>query len=291
MIVQEQLIQLEELGSGQFGTVYRFSDGNNSYAGKVIYNSVIPGYPDVFVDQIIDYSRSIKHKSPNAICYNIETFEGALQLDSNGLPIIFSELLTENLDNYVMRMNGKCAIHTQMELCHDMAKGLQYLHSISIVHSNLHGRNILISSNGRAKIADYLCPGLLPNGADISPENVPYLSSEVIEDMSQCAEPSDIYSLGVLFLQVAIQDIPSPTDKTEYSKIMKRREELSKIKHHPLWSIIKQCLSSIRIARPSINQSCEQIVAAKAAPQSVISTALEKTVSDVILNLFVTNFR
>ena len=166
-----------------------------------------------------------------------------------------------------------------------MAKGLQYLHSISVVHSNLHGRNILIDGDGTAKIADYVCPHLLPNGTKMSFVNVPYLSPEAMEDMSQCAEPSDIYSLGVLFLQVAMQDIPSPTDKTENSKMVKRKEELSRVKHHPLWTAILKCLSSIRIARPSTDKLCEEVVAAKEAPQGVISAALEKTVSDCHISL------
>ena len=268
--------------------MYKFNDRNKSYAGKIIHSNLIPGYPETSVEQLTQFSNKIQHKSIKFACYNhpnIETFEAALQLNPNSPPIILSELLTENLDNYVMRMKRKFAVHKQLELCHDMVKGLQYLHSIGVVHSNLHGRNILIDGDGRAKIADYVCPHLLPNGTKMSFVNVPYLSPEAMEDMSQCAEPSDIYSLGVLFLQVAIQDIPSPTDKSEYSKMVKRKEELSEVKHHPLWTAILKCLSSIRIARPSTDQLCEEVVAAKEAPQSVISAAPEKIVSDCHISL------
>ena len=160
-----------------------------------------------------------------------------------------------------------------------MASGLQYLHNIYVVHCNLHGRNILINDNDRAKIADYVCPQVLPNCREVNTMNIPYMSPEAIEYKSHNTESSDIYSLGVLFLQVAMQKIPSPTDKTEYSKMMKRREELSKIKAHPLRSTILQCLSTIRIARPSIDKLCEVVAVAKQAPQSVTTSSPEKIVS------------
>jgi len=264
--------------------VYKYSDHNKSYAGKIILDNLIPGYPDISDEDIKQFSKKIEHKSIKFACYNhpnIETFEAALQVSPDSPPILLSELLTENLDSFTMHMKGKCAVHKQLKLCHDMARGLQYLHSISVVHSNLHGRNILISYDGTAKIADYVCPHILPNSTKISLVNVPYLSPEAIEDKSHCTESSDIYSLGVLFLQVVIQKIPSPTDKTEYSKMMKRREELSEVKAHLLWSTILQCLSPVRLTRPSIEKLCEAVAAAKQAPQNVMSSSLEKTVSGV----------
>jgi len=187
--MQQHLVQLEALvGSGQYGTVYKFTDHNKFYAGKIIYHNLIPGYPETSVDNLTQFSNKIQNKSIKFASYNhpnIEIFEAALQLNPGSPPILLCELLTENLDNYVMRMKGKFAVHKQLELCHDMANGLQYLHSISVVHSNLHGRNILISGDGRAKIEAYVCTHLLTNCKKASFINVPYLSPVDIEIMSQ----------------------------------------------------------------------------------------------------------
>ena len=49
-------------------------------------------------------------------------------------------------------------INQGINLFIDMAQGIAYLYSQSLVHENLHGNNVLISSDGHAKIADYLCP-------------------------------------------------------------------------------------------------------------------------------------
>ena len=41
-----------------------------------------------------------------------------------------------------------------MQIAHDMAEGLAYLHP-SVVHRDLKPQNILLDVNGRAKIADF----------------------------------------------------------------------------------------------------------------------------------------
>ena len=176
-------------------------------------------------------------------------------------------------------MKGKLLIHQQLDLSNDMTDGLQFLHEAGLVHTNLHGRNILISHEGHAKIADYVCPQVISHSEEVSTCNIPYLPPEAIKDKSHCDERSDVYSLGVLFLQIATQDIPKPTDMTELSKLNQRKEELAGIRNHPLVSLIHRCLSTIKIARPSIDQVLEQIASAKDSPQNVISRSVHSTVS------------
>ena len=212
---------------------------------------------------------------------NIEKVETAIYLGNENLPILLSELLPENLDMFTTRIKGNLPIYQQLDLCSDMANGLQYLHEVGLTHSNLHGRNVFVSHDGCAKIGDYVCPQVIPRSEEISSQDVPYLPPEAIKDKSQCNEQSDIYSLGVLFLQVATQNIPKSTDKTELSKLKQRREELASIgSHHPLVSIIHRCLTTIKVARPYASQVLEQTKKAKESPQNVISSSLHSTVSE-----------
>ena len=211
---------------------------------------------------------------------NIELFETTIQLADESVPVLLSELLPENLDMFTTRMKGNLPIHQQLDLCNDMAHGLQYLHGAGLVHTNLHGRNVLVSQDGHAKIGDYVCPQVISPSEEVPTSNIAYLSPEAIKDKSLCNEQSDVYSLGVLFLQVATQNIPEPTDKTELSKLTKRREELAGIKHHPLISLIHKCLTNIRMTRPSITKALEEMTTAKESPQSVLSYSLYCKVSE-----------
>ena len=196
---------------------------------------------------------------------------------------MLSELLPENLDMFTIRMKGKLLIPQQLDLCNDMANGLQYLHGVGIVHTNLHGRNVLVSHDGHAKIGDYICPQVILSSEEVPTHNIPYLASEAIEDKSHRNEQSDIYSLGVLYLQVATQNIPETSDKTELSKLTNRREELAGIRNNPLWSLIFRCILNIRLGRPTIAQVLESITAAKESPQNVISQSLYYKVSQYFL--------
>ena len=210
-------------------------------------------------------------------------FETSIQLANESLPTLLSELLPENLDMFTIRMKGNLPIHQQLDLCNDMVNGLQYLHGVGLVHTNLHGRNVLVSHDGHAKIGDYICPLVISSSEEVPTNNIPYLPLEAIKNKSFYNEQSDVYSLGVLFLQVATQNIPQPSDKTVLSIISKRKEELAEIKHHPLLSIIHKCVTNIRITRPSVTEVSEHIATVKESPQSVLPYSLYSKVSQCVL--------
>ena len=206
---------------------------------------------------------------------NIELLESTIYLASDNLPVLISELLPENLDTFTTHMKGNLSVQQQLDLCGNIANGLQYLHFSGLIHSNLHGRNVLMSYDSHAKIGDYVCSQVALPG-EILPYNIPYVPPEAIEDKSQCNELSDVYSLGVLFLQIAMQHIPELTDGTELSKITKRREELAGIEYHPLVPLILRCLTMVRAVRPSVTQVLKCLATVKDSDPSFISYSLYK---------------
>ena len=256
--------------------MYKFSYSDKLYAGKIIYKKLLPGYPHPSNDQINKFMGEIENASTMLVANqhpNIELFHSVVQLTPDGPPILLTELLPENLNSYTARMKGKLTIHAQLDLCHDMAKGLQFLHTAGLVHNNLHGANILISQDGQAKIADYICPLVDSLTEQTTPQHNVYTSPELIKNITIYSKQSDIYSLGVLYLQVATQSPPMPNDSTELSEVQRWKEQLDQITTNPLLLVILQCLGLI-LARPSIGHVCTKIVTAKESPQSVMSNTL-----------------
>ena len=254
--------------------MYKISYSDKLYAGKIIYK--LPGHPHPSSDQINKFMGEFENASAMLVTNqhpNIEQFHSAVQLTPDGPPILLTELLPENLNSYTARMKGKLPIHAQLDLCHDMAKGLQFLHTAGLVHNNLHGANILISQDGQAKIADYICPLVDSLNEQTIPQHNVYTSPELIKNTSLFTKQSDIYSLGVLYLQVATQSPPMPNDSTELSEVQRWKEQLDQISTNPLRPLILQCLGLIP-ARPSIGRVCAKIVTAKESPQSVMSNTL-----------------
>ena len=204
---------------------------------------------------------------------NIEQFHSVVQLTPDSPPILLTELLHENLNSYTARMKGKLPVHVQLDLCHDMAKGLQFLHTAGLVHNNLHGANVLISQDGRAKIADYICPLVDSLNEKTTPQEKVYMSPESIRSTHLVSKQSDMYSLGVLCLQVLTQSPPTPNDNVELSELQRWKDQLDEITTNPLLPLILQCLGII-LARPSIDRVCAKIATAKDTPQSVMSNTL-----------------
>ena len=256
--------------------MYKISYSNKLYAGKIIYKKLLPGHPHPSVDDINKFMGETENAAAMLVANqhaNIEQFHSVVQLTPDSPPILLTELLHENLNNYTARMKGKLPVHVQLDLCHDMAKGLQFLHAAGLVHNNLHGANVLISQDGRAKIADYICPLVDSLNEKTTPQVKVYMSPESSRNTFLVSKQSDIYSLGVLYLQVTTQSPPMPNDSVELSELQRWRNQLDKITTNPLLPLILQCLG-LALARPSIDRVCAKIATAKESPQSIMSNTL-----------------
>ena len=274
--LQDQLVHQKLLGSGRYGEVWRISYGDKTYAGKIIHKNLLPGHPDISVDQIKQFVADIEniyaifgsHEHPN-----IEQYYTITQPTPDGSPILLSQLLPDNLNSFTAKMKGKLPIHVQLDLCLDMAKGVQYLHANGVIHNNLHAGNVLISQDGQAKIGDYICPQITELNEKTIPQDKVFMSPELIKNHAICSRPSDIYSLGVLFLQAATQCPPSPSEDTELSEVQRHKHQLDEITTNPLLPVILQCLNILPV-RPSIDHLCNRINNAKQSPQNVMSDTL-----------------
>ena len=277
LLLQEELIQQELLGSGRYGEVYIFSYNKKLYAGKMIYKNLLPGHPHPSTDQVNKFVvnmgcfSAIFHINQHS---NIEVFHSEVQLTPYSPPILLTELLHENLNSYVTRMIGNLSFNKQLNLCHDMAKGLQFLHNLNVVHSNLHGNNVLISKHGQAKIGDYICPQIdALNERTASRYNV-YMSPESTAS-KVISKQCDIYSLGALCLQVVTQNPPLPNDSIEVSDDQRWKEQMDQINKNPLQPLIARCFK-FPIARPHIDYICIMITTLKQSPAMSLSNTIHQ---------------
>jgi len=99
------------------------------------------------------------------------------------------------------------------------------------------------------------------------------MAPEALKNTVLCSKPSDIYSLGILFLQVATEAPPSPLEDDALTAVQRYKSQLDDITGNPVLPIIIQCIN-ILPARPSIGQLCSRIDIAKHSPQNVMSGAI-----------------
>ena len=286
LLCKYQLVQQELLGSGRYGEVWRMSYGDKTYAGKIIHKTLLPGYPDMSVDQINQFVADIESVSATFSSYehpHLEKFFTVAQPATDSLPILLTELLPDNLNSFAAKMKGKLPIHVQLDLCYGMARGIQFLHDDGVIHNNLHGGNVLITTDGQPKISDYVCPQITELNKKTTPLFKAYMSPEAIKNTLVCSRPSDIYSLGILFLQVATQTPPAPIEDGELTEVQRYKPQLDDVTGNPLLPVIIRCLN-ILPGRPSIGQLCSRIYIAKHSPQNVMSGALHHV--KVCMNMY-----
>jgi len=85
-----------------------------------------------------------------------------------------------------------------------ITKGIEFLHSIGLVHRDLKPPNILIlidSNSWTAKVADYGRTTRSTDAATLPVGTRGYMAPEV-ESKKAFTEQSDIYSLSIIFMQI-----------------------------------------------------------------------------------------
>ncbi|KAF8437620.1 kinase-like domain-containing protein, partial [Boletus edulis BED1] len=198
--------------------------------------------------------------------------------------MVFPWVENGTLTSYLEDHDDNCLCRGQIfGLLKDVASGLQYLHSRSIVHGNLSGTNVLICENGSAYISDYGLSMLLTElgGSTFAtpfhvwgtlrwtaPELLD-LEDDTDEESSRVAPTtqSDVYSFGSIMLQILSGKVPYHYYKHELQvlyAISKGKTPLrpSGIARQRIterqWMFIQQCWSTVNITRS--RPSSEDIV-------------------------------
>ena len=183
----------ECLGSGTFGTVFKafsLSQGR-TFAVKQLPRRNADDVPTLHEIEIL---RSLKHP-------NIVEFLGCEQDDYHFY--IFTEYVAGYSITDMMRKYGLSALREQVirSFTVHILRGLTYLHQNGIVHRDIKGGNILISSEGDvAKLADF---GSALGGSNefSSLVGTPlYMAPEVTQ--GKYGKEADIWSLGCTILEM-----------------------------------------------------------------------------------------
>ncbi|KAF9230860.1 kinase-like protein, partial [Melanogaster broomeanus] len=179
-------------------------------------------------------------------------------------------LANGQLSSYLERCDNTLTMGERLTLLNDVAVGLQYLHSQSVVHGDLSGSNVLIDNKGRACIADFGLSMLLTGlgGSTFAtsvqakgtlrwaaPENL-YLNMQISGNRENVPKVSpttrsDIYSFGRIMLQVLTGKIPYHYYLADPPVVLAisrgenpRRPDLTEITDRR-WAFIQKCWSTV----------------------------------------------
>ena len=201
------------LGKGGMGTVYLARDPrlDRPVALKVLHSEDL-----LAEDRRARFLREARHaasiRHPNvATIYEVG--------ESEGLPFIVMEYCEgETLAQRLRRRPFEAAEF--LKIAHDIAAGLAAAHEGGIVHRDLKSANIVIEPSGQVKILDFgLAKALHREATSLSIDTTTgqlfgtlhYLSPEQARGQP-ADERSDLFSLGIVFFQIATGRLPFNAD-------------------------------------------------------------------------------
>lgn len=112
------------------------------------------------------------------------------------------------LPDYLCKDNNRFQTWARL---HEAAQGLRYLHSnLKVVHGDLKCNNILISADGKAKLADFGMSFVLDSSRVMLDEvgAINWKAPEVIDGKTRGTFASDVYSFGMCIIEAVTGRVP-----------------------------------------------------------------------------------
>ena len=283
-----RLVKSEDnsLGIGSYGAVYRAKCDQLVCAAKVLH-PILFQTRDPAAHRIVErFQREIEFLSglrhPNVIQYL-----GSCADPESGLPVLFMELMDESLTSFLERPPNPppLPLHVQLDIAHDVSQALSHLHRHEVLHRDLSSNNVLLIGTCRAKVTDFGMAKLLGSDPHLTPTYCPgtngYMSPEALTDPPEYSEKLDVFSCGVLLVQLVTRKFPNPGPRTytvqvndprfpkgrvlvEVAELDRRREHLDLVPPtHPLLQVALDCIKDKEDDRPTSEQLCSRLVALK----------------------------
>ena len=220
---------------------------------------------------------SIRH--PNIVQYLCVTRD-----PESKLPVLLMELLDESLTKMLKHSQQSLAYYVQVDICHDIALAVAYLHSNDIIHRDLSSNNVLMIAKRRAKVTDFgmsRLAGAAPSMTPLTtcPGTVAYMPPEALREPPRYTKKLDCFSEGVIMIQVCTRLWPEPgpraqiiQDSRSLTGIMempvpethRRKNHIDLIDpNHTLLPIAIDCLEFHEKDRPSSEELCQRLAGLK----------------------------
>ena len=240
----------KSLGSGSFATVYDATIKEEPVAVKEFHINL-----NIWKNQKKrkDFQKAFKREVNNLIRLNhpnIVDFIGAIADDSEDEPAFM--IIVEKLSKTVADISHEMTFEDKLQIIIQIAYGVAYMHSLSIIHRDIKPDNIMLSEDGIPKLIDF---GLSKEKEDHQRtqstggiSGTPLWLSPERKRGKPSTSKSDVYSLGLVIANLLTGTLPS----RDLSPIIIYKEALKEAtgNNKDFCDLVLQCLDEKPEKRP-----------------------------------------
>lgn len=220
-VLDQRYELLEHIGSGGMADVYKAHDTilDRMVAVKILH-SQLAGDEEFLEKFRLEAKGAARLSHPNIVSiYDVGH-------DAGQYYIVMEYIAGETLKKLVQR-EGHLSVEESLRIAKEIARALQDAHANNLVHCDIKPHNILVTAEGRVKVADFgiaravTSSTMTYNGNIIG--SVHYFSPEQAKG-TKITPKSDIYSLGVVLYEMLTGGLPF-TGETTVSIALKHLQE------------------------------------------------------------------
>lgn len=215
---------LEKIGDGGMAVVYKARCRLlNRFVAIKILKPEFARNPDII--------ESFRRESQAAAGLSHPNIVGIFDVGREGnLHYIVMELIEGQTLSKMIEKEGPIEYHKVIDITKQIASGLSYAHKHHIIHRDIKPHNILMTSDGVAKIADFGIAKAMSESMDDDSEemvmgSVHYFSPEQARG-GYVDEKSDIYSLGIVMYEMLTGRVPFDAETPVQVALMHINEQM-----------------------------------------------------------------
>ncbi len=201
---------ISQIAQGGMASIYLALDTrlDRKVAVKIMHPHL--AQDEAFVNRFIREAKAAAALThPNAVSVQDQGW------NTNGVPAVF--IVMELVEGHTLREyldeSGKFGVAQTLQYLTAILGALAAAHKLGIIHRDIKPENILISNDGRIKIADFGLAHGAPIGSTLTAESsvvlgsVSYLSPEQVQRGISDSR-SDVYSTGILAYELLVGEKP-----------------------------------------------------------------------------------
>uniref|UniRef100_A0A8C1XM87 Cyclin-dependent kinase 21 n=1 Tax=Cyprinus carpio TaxID=7962 RepID=A0A8C1XM87_CYPCA len=197
---------LAEIGQGAYGKVYKARERRGQQRFIAVKRLNIPEEPESgipqFVIREVALLRKIEHfNHPNIV--RLLNVSAGWQNEKFDLTLVF-EYIDQDLTTFLSKASEKGLARDKIkDVMRQLLSGLDFLHTNTVIHRDLKPDNVLVSSRGEVKIADFGLARIYTYHIALTPCVVTlwYRAPEVLLQSSYMSSV-DLWSAGCIFAEL-----------------------------------------------------------------------------------------